>query len=58
MQFKLLSFSTTNNIIFLQAYSTSLIDVERDYLSMDKRYPRLFIPSEFCKVCPYFAFLT
>ncbi|PRQ42498.1 hypothetical protein RchiOBHm_Chr3g0458311 [Rosa chinensis] len=31
------------------AYSSSLIDVERDYLSMDKRYPRLFIPSEFCK---------
>ncbi|XP_062025282.1 uncharacterized protein LOC133741387 [Rosa rugosa] len=22
----------------------------RDYLPMDKRYPRLFIPSEFCKL--------
>ncbi|CAF1919926.1 BnaC02g34850D [Brassica napus] len=27
-----------------------LVDMERDYLALDKRYPRLFVPSEFSKV--------
>ncbi|XP_035540201.1 protein SHORT ROOT IN SALT MEDIUM 1-like [Juglans regia] len=34
---------------YLQVYSSSLVDVERDYLSIDKRYPRLFVSPEFSK---------
>ncbi|KAK3000797.1 hypothetical protein RJ639_021728 [Escallonia herrerae] len=33
-----------------QVYSSTLVDVERDYLSIDKRYPRLFISPECSKV--------
>ncbi|GFS39133.1 ATP/GTP-binding protein family [Actinidia rufa] len=33
-----------------KVYSSSLVDVERDYLSLDKRYPRLFISPECSKV--------
>lgn len=44
------------DIVCLQVYSSSLVDVERDYLSIDKRYPRLFISSEFSKVCILFLF--
>ncbi|XP_007046031.2 PREDICTED: cell division cycle and apoptosis regulator protein 1 [Theobroma cacao] len=32
-----------------KVYSSTLVDVERDYLSIDKRYPRLFVPPEFSK---------
>ncbi|XP_035540200.1 protein SHORT ROOT IN SALT MEDIUM 1-like [Juglans regia] len=32
-----------------KVYSSSLVDVERDYLSIDKRYPRLFVSPEFSK---------
>lgn len=34
----------------LQVLSSRLVDMERDYLTLDKRYPRLFVPSEFSKV--------
>jgi hypothetical protein len=33
-----------------KVYSSSLVDAERGYLSIDKRYPRLFISPEFSKV--------
>ncbi|GMP92431.1 hypothetical protein CsSME_00042660 [Camellia sinensis var. sinensis] len=33
-----------------KVYSSSLVDVKRDYLSLDKRYPRLFISPECSKV--------
>ncbi|KAK3037780.1 hypothetical protein RJ639_030699 [Escallonia herrerae] len=33
-----------------KVYSSTLVDVERDYLSIDKRYPRLFISPECSKV--------
>ncbi|KAK6913159.1 DBC1/CARP1 catalytically inactive NUDIX hydrolase domain [Dillenia turbinata] len=33
-----------------KVYSSSLLDVERDYLSIDKRYPRLYISPDFSKV--------
>ncbi|XWS23169.1 hypothetical protein CRYUN_Cryun29cG0098000 [Craigia yunnanensis] len=33
-----------------KVYSSTLVDVERDYLSIDKRYPRLFVSPEFSKV--------
>ncbi|KAA8530025.1 hypothetical protein F0562_034559 [Nyssa sinensis] len=33
-----------------KVYSSSLIDIERDYLSIDKRYPRLYISPECSKV--------
>ncbi|XP_042983456.1 protein SHORT ROOT IN SALT MEDIUM 1 isoform X1 [Carya illinoinensis] len=32
-----------------KVYSSSLVDVERDFLSIDKRYPRLFVSAEFSK---------
>lgn len=37
-------------VVCLQVYSSSLVDVERDFLSIDKRYPRLFVSAEFSKV--------
>uniref|UniRef100_A0A803MVH1 EF-hand domain-containing protein n=1 Tax=Chenopodium quinoa TaxID=63459 RepID=A0A803MVH1_CHEQI len=33
-----------------KVYTSSLVDVERDYLSLDKRYPRLYISPDFSKV--------
>ena len=33
-----------------QVYSSSLVEVQRDYLSMDKRYPKLYVASEVAKV--------
>jgi hypothetical protein len=33
-----------------QVYPSCLVNIERDYLSIDKRYPRLFISPEFSKV--------
>ncbi|XVF03307.1 hypothetical protein REPUB_Repub04eG0249900 [Reevesia pubescens] len=33
-----------------KVYSSTLVDVERDYLSINKRYPRLFVSPEFSKV--------
>ncbi|XWS34124.1 hypothetical protein CRYUN_Cryun21dG0013100 [Craigia yunnanensis] len=33
-----------------KVYSSTLVDVKRDYLSIDKRYPRLFVSPEFSKV--------
>lgn len=33
-----------------QVYPSCLVSIERDYLSIDKRYTRLFIPPEFSKV--------
>lgn len=36
--------------VYLQVYASSLVDVERDYLSIAKRYPRLFVSPEFSKV--------
>ncbi|XP_010666964.2 protein SHORT ROOT IN SALT MEDIUM 1 isoform X3 [Beta vulgaris subsp. vulgaris] len=33
-----------------KVYTSRLVDVERDYLSLDKRYPRLYISSDFSKV--------
>ncbi|XP_019460840.1 PREDICTED: cell division cycle and apoptosis regulator protein 1 isoform X2 [Lupinus angustifolius] len=32
-----------------KVYSSCLVDIERDYLSLDKRYPRLFVTPEFSK---------
>ncbi|XP_058777326.1 protein SHORT ROOT IN SALT MEDIUM 1 isoform X1 [Vicia villosa] len=32
-----------------KVYPSSLVNIERDYLSIDKRYPRLFISPEFSK---------
>ncbi|KAG2377005.1 uncharacterized protein HKW66_Vig0175780 [Vigna angularis] len=32
-----------------KVYPARLVDVERDYLSIDKRYPRLFVSPEFSK---------
>lgn len=37
-------------VICLQVLSSRLVDMERDYLTLDKRYPRLFVPSTFSKV--------
>ncbi|XP_042987233.1 uncharacterized protein LOC122315422 [Carya illinoinensis] len=39
-----------SNTASSKVYSSSLVDVERDYLSIDKRYPRLFVSPEFSKV--------
>ncbi|XP_045810628.1 protein SHORT ROOT IN SALT MEDIUM 1 isoform X1 [Trifolium pratense] len=33
-----------------KVYPSCLVNIERDYLSIDKRYPRLFISPEFSKV--------
>ncbi|XAR53200.1 hypothetical protein NMG60_11021653 [Bertholletia excelsa] len=33
-----------------KVYSTSLVEMERDYLSLDKRYPRLFVSPDCSKV--------
>lgn len=41
-------------LLFLQVYSSSLVEIERDYLSLDRRYPRLFISPECSKVCLLF----
>ncbi|KAM3281407.1 protein SHORT ROOT IN SALT MEDIUM 1 [Capsicum chacoense] len=35
---------------FCKVYSSSLVEIERDYLSLDRRYPRLFISPECSKV--------
>ncbi|OIT05507.1 hypothetical protein A4A49_49077 [Nicotiana attenuata] len=35
---------------FCKVYSTNLVEIERDYLSLDRRYPRLFISPECSKV--------
>lgn len=43
------------DFMFAQVYSSSLVDAERDYLSMDKRYPRLFVAPDCFKVC-FFIF--
>ncbi|KAE9605540.1 putative Cell cycle and apoptosis regulator protein [Lupinus albus] len=32
-----------------KVYPSSLVDIERDYLSLDRRYPRLFVTPEFSK---------
>ena len=42
------------NAVYLQVNSFSLVDAERDYLSLDKRYPRLFVSPEFSKVSLHF----
>ena len=34
----------------LQVCPHSLVDIQRDYLSLEKRYPRLFVSPEFTKV--------
>lgn len=39
----------------LQVLSSRLVDMERDYLTLDKRYPRLFVPSEFSKVSVFLS---
>lgn len=39
------------NTLHLQVNSSSLVEVERDYLSLDKRYPRLFVSPDVSKVC-------
>jgi hypothetical protein len=44
------------NAVHLQVYSSSLVDIERDFLSIDKRYPRLFVSQEFSKVSLYYLF--
>ncbi|KAF4396755.1 hypothetical protein F8388_004723 [Cannabis sativa] len=36
-----------------KVYTSSLVDEERDYLCIDKRYPRLFISPEFSKAIVY-----
>ncbi|XP_062111555.1 protein SHORT ROOT IN SALT MEDIUM 1 [Humulus lupulus] len=36
-----------------KVYTSSLVDEERDYLCIDKRYPRLFISPEFSKAVVY-----
>ncbi|MED6148926.1 hypothetical protein PIB30_057587 [Stylosanthes scabra] len=33
-----------------KVYPARLVDIERDYLSIDRRYPRLFVSPEFSKV--------
>ena len=38
------------NCIYLQVHGSCLVDLERDYLSLDKRYPRLFVSPELSKV--------
>lgn len=37
-------------VIQLQVYSFNLLDAERDYLSMDRRYTRLYVSPECAKV--------
>ena len=39
-----ISFLSVMNAVYLQVHSFSLVDVERDYLSLDKWYPRLCVP--------------
>jgi len=36
--------------VYLQVGTFSLVDIERDFLSIDKRYPKLFASPEFSKV--------
>ena len=47
----LTSFVSVINVAYLQIHASSLVDIERDFLSLDKRYPRLFVSPEFSKVC-------
>lgn len=45
-----ISFVFVINAVYLQVHTSSLVDIERDFLSVDKRYPRLFVSPEFSKV--------
>ncbi|CAM8922227.1 unnamed protein product [Rhodiola kirilowii] len=36
-----------------KVHSYRVVDMERDYLSLDKRYPKLFVPPEFSKLIVY-----
>lgn len=42
-------------VTYVQVLSSRLVDMERDYLTLDKRYPRLFVPSEFSKVSVFLS---